>query len=196
MKKFAQAGKIELPHRFGHYLKSPKESSRKVGQWLNAGWQLRKCTSVGRWTRVIGRAFIQNKGEIVFGDRVLIYSNFARSVYATFPGGRIEIGDRTVLNYGVDIAATKLVKIGEDCLIGTHAIILDNDFHEITERKSIPEPKPVIIGNRVWVGNRVTILPGVTIGEGSVIGAGSVVMTDIPANSVALGNPARVIKKL
>jgi maltose O-acetyltransferase len=115
-------------------------------------------------------------------------------VLATFPGGVLEVGDRTFINYGVDIAATKLVHIGSDCLIGTHVIILDNDFHGITDRERVPEARPVIIANNVWIGNRATILPGVTIGEGSVVGAGSVVTGDIPARSVAVGNPARVIK--
>jgi maltose O-acetyltransferase len=82
------------------------------------------------------------------------------------------------------------------CSIGTYAIIMDNDFHELDDRSRRPEPKPVVIGDRVWLANRSTILPGVTIGNDAVIGAGSVVMTDIPERSLAMGNPARVIKKL
>lgn len=56
--------------------------------------------------------------------------------------------------------------------------------------------KPVTIGNSVWIGGNVTILPGVTIGDNCTIGAGSVVPHDIPANSVAVGNPCKVIKKI
>ncbi len=56
--------------------------------------------------------------------------------------------------------------------------------------------KPITVGNNVWIGGGVKVLPGVTVGDNCVIGAGSVVVKDIPANSVAVGNPARVIKKL
>ena len=52
------------------------------------------------------------------------------------------------------------------------------------------------IGNNVWVGGGVTVCPGVTIGDNSVIGAGSVVVHDIPANSIAVGNPARVLRQI
>jgi acetyltransferase-like isoleucine patch superfamily enzyme len=184
------------PQPINNYLKSPRASLTKFTRWLNALWQLRKCTKVGAWTRVQGKVFVQNDGQIIVGERVLISSRYAHNVFATFNGGILEIGDRTFINYGVDIAATELVRIGKDCLIGTHVIILDNDFHELVERHLTPKPQPVIVGNKVWVGNRVTILPGVTIGEGSVIGAGSVVVHSIPAYSVAVGNPARVIKQL
>ena len=59
----------------------------------------------------------------------------------------------------------------------------------------MPESRPVLIADGVWIGNRVLILPGVSIGAGAAVGAGSVVMTDIPERCLALGNPARVIKK-
>ncbi|HLZ22612.1 MAG TPA: DapH/DapD/GlmU-related protein [Ktedonobacterales bacterium] len=150
---------------------------------------------MGAWTRVTGKIFVQNGGRIRIGERVQLLSHYAHSVFATFPGGLLEIGDRTVLNYGVDICATKLVRIGADCLIGTHVIILDSDFHEVADHSRLPESRPVLIGNRVWIGNRATILPGVTIGDDAVVGAGSVVMSDVPARTLAMGNPARVIKK-
>ncbi|HEX7757448.1 MAG TPA: DapH/DapD/GlmU-related protein, partial [Niabella sp.] len=61
---------------------------------------------------------------------------------------------------------------------------------------AIEYAQPVTIGNNVWVGGNATILPGVTIGDNCVIGAGSVVTKDIPANSLAVGNPARVIRQI
>ncbi len=65
------------------------------------------------------------------------------------------------------------------------------------ERNSRQEwAKPVTIGNNVWIGGSVTILPGVTIGDNVTIGAGSVVVGDIPSNTVAVGNPCKVIKNL
>ena len=56
--------------------------------------------------------------------------------------------------------------------------------------------KPVTIGDNVWIGGSVTILPGVTIGDNVTIGAGSVVTKDIPSNSIAVGNPCKVVKKV
>ena len=169
---------------------------RKIYNWLNACWQLRKCTKVGRWTRLEGSIFIHNEGQIILGEHLLFHSRYAHSVLTTFGSGCLEIGDRTFVNYGVDIAATSLIKIGSDCLIGTHVSILDNDYHDVNAHNLFPEARPVTIGNKTWIGNRVIILPGVTIGEGVTIGAGSVVTKDVPAYSVAAGNPARIIRKL
>ncbi len=75
-------------------------------------------------------------------------------------------------------------------------IILDSDFHDVRDHTRTPRSRPVIIGDRVWLGNRVTILPGVSIGDDSVIGAGTVVVKSVPSRSVAVGNPARVVKAL
>lgn len=187
---------LRLPRSLKEYLVNPRGTFINLSRWLNARWQLRKCDYVGPWTRVNGHIFVQNEGHIHIGERVLIFSHYAHSVLAALHGGTLEIGDRTFLNYGIDIAATKYVKIGSDCLIGTHVIILDNDFHDVVERLKIPEAKPVILEDRVWIGNSVTILPGVIIGEGSIVGAGSVVVNSIPRNSIAVGNPARIVKQL
>jgi maltose O-acetyltransferase len=184
-----------LPRPTAFYLKSPADTLRKVREWLGARFWLRRCDSVGAWTRVTGKVFVQNGGTIRIGERVQLVSHYAHSVLASFPGGVLEIGDRTFVNYGVDICATKQVRIGADCLIGTHVIILDNDFHEVVDHQRMPEARPVLIGDRVWIGNRATVLPGVTIGEGAVVGAGSVVTKDVPPRSLVVGNPARVIKE-
>jgi acetyltransferase-like isoleucine patch superfamily enzyme len=177
--------------------RSPRAALRDIRQVVNGWWQLRKCSSVGAWARVAGAMRVYNNhGEIVLGTAVRISSTNARTVLAAFPNGRIEIGDRTFLNYGVDISATKLVKIGSDCLLGAHVGILDNDFHDLSERSQMPPARPVVIGDRVWLGNRVMVLPGVTIGADAVVGAASVVVSDIPPRCVAVGNPARVIKTL
>ncbi len=65
-----------------------------------------------------------------------------------------------------------------------------------TRNKGLEYAKPITVGDNVWIGGNVVVLPGVTIGDNVVIGAGSIVNKDIPSNSVAVGNPCRVIKKL
>ncbi len=190
------AAAAPLPQSVRHYVRTPGKTVLKAFEWANAKLRLRACDSVGAWTRVTGKIFVQNDGTIRIGERVRLYSHWAHSVLVAYDGGVLEIGDRTVLNYGADICATKLVHIGTDCMVGTHVIILDSDFHDATDYKRRPESRPVMIGDHVWIGNRATILPGVSIGDGAVIGAGSVVMSDVPARTLAMGNPARVIKKL
>src|SRR5205814_1562686 len=108
----------------------------------------RKCDEVGSWTRLTGRVFVQNWGRISIGSRVQLHGHFAPLVLATFENGAIEIGDRSVLYYGTDIAAARLVRIGAECLIGTHVTVLDTDFHGVTDRDQPPEPNPVLIGDR------------------------------------------------
>ena len=185
-----------LPRGLREYAQSPRRTWTKATQWLSARWQLRDCTQVGPWTRVIGRVTVANHGTMIVGERVQIFGHHARSVFTTFAGGRLIIGDRAFINYGVDVAATGLVSIGADCLIGTHVSIIDNAFHGLMDRHEVPAPQPVIIGENVWIGNRAIILPGVTIGEGAVVGTGSVVTRDVPARTVVAGNPARVIREL
>ena len=62
--------------------------------------------------------------------------------------------------------------------------------------KGLEFAKPINVGNNVWIGGNVVVLPGVTIGDNCVIGAGSIVVKDIPKNSVAFGNPCKVIKSI
>lgn len=65
-----------------------------------------------------------------------------------------------------------------------------------TRNKGLEYAKPIKVGNNVWIGGNVNVLPGVTIGDNVVIGAGSVVNKEIPSNSVAVGNPCKVIKEI
>lgn len=163
---------------------------------LRARFRLRSCTYVGPYTRLLGRPYIRNGGTIVIGERVVIHSIIVPSELSAVDGGAIEIGDRTFLNYGLLITAHELVRIGRDCLIGHHVTLMDNNLHDLVDRRRAPPSQPVVLEDNVWLGDRVIVLPGVTIGHGSVIGAGSVVVKDVPAESVAVGNPARVVRSL
>ena len=157
-------------------------------------WRLRRCTRVGRLPRVYGRACITNLGEITIGDKLLLTGTTVPVEMVAHPGGRIEIGDHVFLNYGVSLSAHHLVRIGAGSQIGSYACLMDNDYHRVEDRTQPGESRPIILGRNVWLGVRVIVLKGVTIGDNAVIGAGSVVTHDIPANAVAAGVPARVVR--
>ena len=90
------------------------------------------------------------------------------------------------------------VTLGEDCLIGPRCTIAtpNHALDAATRLAGWEHASPVTIGDNVWFGANVTVTPGVTIGSNSIIGAGSVVTRDIPANSIAVGNPAHVIREI
>jgi acetyltransferase-like isoleucine patch superfamily enzyme len=117
----------------------------------------------------------------------------------------IEIGENVQINDFVHIGAVGSIKIGNNVLMASKIYISDHNHGSYDNQLSddplsipidrLPICKPVEICNNVWLGESVCVLPGVTIGEGSVIGAMSVVTKNIPAYSIAVGNPARVVKQ-
>jgi maltose O-acetyltransferase len=113
-------------------------------------------------------------------------------------GYQTHIGARTFANWGLVALDVGRITIGDDVQIGPNVQLL-TATHPVE-----PEPRrakwegsqPIVIGNNVWLGGGVIVCPGVTIGENTVVGAGAVVTRDLPANVVAVGNPARVIRSL
>jgi acetyltransferase-like isoleucine patch superfamily enzyme len=117
----------------------------------------------------------------------------------------IDIGKNVQINDNVHIGAVESIIIGDNVLIASKVFITDHNHGNYSGDKqdspnSIPQERPihsksVNIENNVWLGEFVSVLPGVTIGEGTIIGAMSVVNKNIPPFSIAVGSPARVIKK-
>ncbi|CAD0025151.1 unnamed protein product [Aureobasidium pullulans] len=113
-------------------------------------------------------------------------------------GCNILVGDDFYSNFGLTILDCCLVEIGDRVMFGPNVSILSATHQTDVQsrRDGVEFALPVFIGDDCWIGGNVSILPGVTIGNGCTIGAGSVVTKSIPAFSVAVGSPARVIKKV
>ena len=126
-------------------------------------------------------------------DKVIINQPF-RCDY----GKQISIGKRFFANFNFTILDEAPVTIGDDCFVGPNVSVYTACHStDPVERNTRQEwAMPVTIGNNVWIGGSVTILPGVSIGDNVSIGAGSVVVNDIPSNTIAVGNPCKVIKQL
>jgi maltose O-acetyltransferase len=113
-------------------------------------------------------------------------------------GFQTHVGARTFANWGLVALDVGRITIGDDVQIGPNVQLL-TATHPVE-----PEPrrakwegsKPITIGDNVWLGGGVIVCPGVTIGENTVVGAGAVVVRDLPANVVAVGNPARVVRNV
>ncbi len=112
-------------------------------------------------------------------------------------GRNIRIGARTFINYNLVALDVAAITIGDDCQIGPNVQLL-TPTHPVDpqpRRDKLEAAQPITIGDNVWLGGGVIVCPGVRIGENTVVGAGAVVTRDLPANVVAVGNPARVIRE-
>jgi maltose O-acetyltransferase len=113
-------------------------------------------------------------------------------------GTQLVVGDRVFANFGLTALDCAAITIGDDTQIGPHVQLL-TPTHPVeaeARRSKVEAAAPISIGANVWIGGGAIVLAGVTIGDNAVIGAGSVVTRDLPANVVAVGNPARVIRSV
>jgi maltose O-acetyltransferase len=113
-------------------------------------------------------------------------------------GRYITIGAGTFINYGLVALDVAAITIGRDVQIGPNVQLLTptHPIDPAARRAKFEAAQPIVIEDNVWIGGGAIVLPGVTIGRNSVIGAGAVVSRSIPENTVAVGNPARVIRTL
>lgn len=158
-------------------------------------------------------SFFGRHGTIVGGKHMCIGKNFSigenyklqvweNAVVSNDPV--LVIHDNVSIMDNCQISCCKSISIGDGCLFGDNVFITDN-FHGDNSPSQLeisPIDRPlyvkdeVHIGKNVWIGRNVCIMPGVTIGDGAVIGSNAVVTHDIPAYSIAVGVPAKVIKKV
>lgn len=163
---------------------------------VNARIQLRTCNKLGTGVTLNGRAKVRNKGYISIGNRAFLNGDTVRLELYIYPGGRLEIGEGTGVDYGTTFLSQHAITVGRNCLIAAYCRIMDSDFHQIGDKSWSFSGEPVKIGDRVWLGPNVTVLKGVTIGDDAIITANSLVTRDVPPRTIATGVPARVIRHL
>jgi len=112
-------------------------------------------------------------------------------------GRNIRIGDRVFINQNCTFYALAEIVIDDDVLIGPNVSLITSE-HPVapSQRRAFLLGKPITIGRGAWIAAGATVIGGVTVGENSVVAAGSVVTRDIPANTLAAGNPARVVRSI
>lgn len=140
------------------------------------------------------KVYMTPKSRLALGSRCTLQQG---AILSAAENAQMKIGEHVYFGEYTVISARESIEIGDHSIIATHTFIVDFDHDYEAEAESVYysfKTRKVTIGTHVWIGAGCQILKGVTIGDGSVVGAGSVVTKDIPPYSVAVGNPARVIK--
>ena len=154
---------------------------------------------------IIGYPFVlRNVKYISFGEKSKIHKGYRIECYDKYAGKKLnpklEIKENTIIGYNFTCLVTENVTIGKNTIIASNVLITSEnhgmnpiDNEDYYHQKLLSDE--VMIGDGCWIGESVKIMPGVHIGNRSIIGASSVVTKDIPAYSVAVGCPAKIIKK-
>jgi maltose O-acetyltransferase len=169
-------------------------------------WMSGTRLNLGTGVRLSVPLRINGGGEVSVGDnnsfgyrKAPMLGDGTILIQARGAKARIVIGNGSSTSNNISIVATESITIGDRCQIGDSVAIYDTDFHEInpaTRNQSAGLHAPVCIGNNVWLGSRVMVLKGVTIADNSVVGAMSLVTKSIPADSIAAGVPAKVLRTI
>lgn len=161
-----------------------------------------RCESIGRHFTIHKMPFVVGHAKIRIGDDVNFFGKVDIFTGRMFDNPALIIHNRVDIGSHVTFVVNKEIVIEDDVNVASNAIFMDSDSHprDVAERIADLPPRPeeiraVRICKNAWIGRGAVVLKGVTIGEGAIIGINSVVVTDIPAYSVAMGNPARVVVK-
>jgi acetyltransferase-like isoleucine patch superfamily enzyme len=161
-------------------------------------WELARRQAFARWPLHGNVLEALRDGRLSIGPNVLLEPG----VWITAPGeARVRIGEGTILNLGVMVAAAEVVEIGSHCMFANGAFVTDASHRFDDPDQPVPwqgftSKGPTRVGDNVWCGTHVVITSGVTVGERCVIGANSVVTSDLPPFSVAAGAPAKVLRRV
>ena len=163
-----------------------------------------KNSHVGKDFSILGAKYVSIGHDFRAGQNFQLHAfdKYKGVVFQDAP--EIMIGNNVTITDRCYISCANRIEIGDGVLFGPNVFIVDN-FHgniSIEEIEIPPNERPLFrkgrvkIGSNVWIGRNVCVMPGVSIGDNAIIGANAVVTHDIPANSVAAGIPAKVIRKL
>ncbi len=180
-----------------------KKILKKINHWYSLRFVAPAFDELGIGAQFLAPQSVQVHGPNICAGRYLhCISHPHKAVKMTTWGdkvrkGAIRIGDYCLIAPGVEITSAEAITLGDSCMLAADVMIHDCDWHGLYNRlRPFRCSAPVTLGDNVWIGARAIITKGVTIGDNSVIGAGSIVTKDIPANVVAAGNPAKVVKTL
>lgn len=174
--------------------KPPREIAGRAIGIVRGALTAHRFDDCGAGLCVMGRVRLaRNLGRIELGTDVMLWPD-VKLAAAGAEGcvAMLRIGDHTRIGDRTEIHCGRSVTIGTGCAISWDVVILDRDYHALDADTEVC--RPVTIGDDVWIGCRAIVLKGVTIGSGAVVAAGSVVMADVPAGTLAAGNPARIIR--
>jgi acetyltransferase-like isoleucine patch superfamily enzyme len=166
------------PDKEGHHLLRKLRVAKGI---LRAAWYLRGC-ELGRRVRAGGRVHVANEGTVRIGAHAIFLGGMIPTAIVCRRGASIEVGANATFNYGSSLEACQSIRIGSGCMFGSMVRVSD---------RGKAGARPVVIGDNVWIAHGAIIEPGAIIGAGSVVAAGSVVSTEVPPESLAIGNPAR-----
>lgn len=159
-----------------------------------------RCESIGKSFSLSKMPFVVGQTRIRIGDNVNFFGKVDIFSGRIFDKPNLLIHNRVDIGHNVVFVVNKEIIIEDDVNVASGVCFMDTDSHPRDAKDRIadlpPRPeeiKPVRVCKNAWIGTGSVVLKGVTIGEGAIIGANSVVVTDIPAYSVAMGNPARVV---
>ncbi len=159
------------------------------------------CRNCGTDLTLKESEYIHPLGPLYIGDnsRLLCWSKYSSICPPQNLNPHLIIGRNFHATRNLTIQCAGKTTIGDDVLIASDVFIIDYNHGLNPNSNSYLDNKlevlGVTIGNGVWIGNNVVILPGVHIGDKAIIGAGSVVTKDIPSYTIAVGNPARIVKQ-
>lgn len=138
--------------------------------------------------------WVQAGATLRLGPECWLRTEVQENRITLFPGARMEIGSRALIN-GAMLSAKAELSIGNDVLLGFGVRILDSDQHDL-DQDHRERTEPVRIGNRVWIGADAMVTRGATIGDDVVIGARSLVTGQIPSGVIAHGVPAKPVREI
>jgi acetyltransferase-like isoleucine patch superfamily enzyme len=180
-----------------------KRLSYKFERWYANHFLAPQCEYFGRHLVFMKPWGIEiYGGPVSIGDHTTLIATMDRRIRLTSwmadgKSGKVDIGRHCLVCPGTRILSATSITIDDDCMMAQNVCITDADWHDLYDRSSpIGNTQPVVIDKNVWIGDSAMVCKGVHIGENAIIGAGSIVTKDVPANAIAAGNPASVVRYL